>query len=89
MKNMRHLATAIETCHIVADKLFSHAHNFALKVLDSPCFLQAFKVVLASSALNGGNAFITQNLAQEGFRWQQINSQGGIRGDILLTPFKW
>ena len=31
---MRHLATAIETCHIVADKLFSHMHDFALKVLN-------------------------------------------------------
>jgi hypothetical protein len=33
-KNMRRLATAVETCHIVADKLFSHARDFALKVLN-------------------------------------------------------
>jgi hypothetical protein len=31
---MRHLVTAIETCHIVADKLFSHMYDFALKVLN-------------------------------------------------------
>jgi hypothetical protein len=31
---MRRLATAVETCHIVADKLFSHARDFALKVLN-------------------------------------------------------
>ena len=28
-------ATAIETCHVVADKLISHARDFALKVLNS------------------------------------------------------
>jgi hypothetical protein len=31
---MRHLATAIETCHIIADKLISHACDFALRVLN-------------------------------------------------------
>jgi hypothetical protein len=31
---MRRLATAVETCHIVADKLFSHTCDFALKVLN-------------------------------------------------------
>jgi hypothetical protein len=31
---MRCLATAVETCHIVADKLFSHMPDFVLKVLN-------------------------------------------------------